>query len=348
LELFVNRLSIVIILGAIAALPAYGITEDPVQQLLISAKQQADLSLNTQDSFELVVDFTAQEKLPSQGHLTLKWKSKEQWWRLIELGSYKQIDVRNDGWLYTSRNSSSTPVRVRQLIQLLHFGEDAKDLVTDKRQQMMEYGFPVDCLRVRKKHEKDSPPHQVCLNGSHEISSDTWWDLPDSPTREEFADYFSFANHRYPRTLQLVENGSRVVKANVKSLSARVLNEVLLTKPEGAIERRQCDNWKPPQAVKTPDPPYPPSASHNGTIGDSIVSMTVLADGSATDFQLIGSATKAMDQSTLDTLKKWKFKPATCGSEPVVSDVEVIVSFRLSVSRLQQSLRRDGESKSLF
>jgi TonB family protein len=348
LELFVNRLSIVIILGAIAALPAYGITEDPVQQLLISAKQQADLSLNTQDSFELVVDFTAQEKLPSQGHLTLKWKSKEQWWRLIELGSYKQIDVRNDGWLYTSRNSSSTPVRVRQLIQLLHFGEDAKDLVTDKRQQMMEYGFPVDCLRVRKKHEKDSPPHQVCLNGSHEISSDTWWDLPDSPTREEFADYFSFANHRYPRTLQLVENGSRVVKANVKSLSARVLNEVLLTKPEGAIERRQCDNWKPPQAVKTPDPPYPPSASHNGTIGDSIVSMTVLADGSATDFQLIGSATKAMDQSTLDALKKWKFKPATCGSEPVVSDVEVIVSFRLSVSRLQQSLRRDGESKSLF
>jgi outer membrane biosynthesis protein TonB len=36
-----------------------------------------------------------------------------------------------------------------------------------------------------------------------------------------------------------------------------------------------------------------------------------------------------MDASTLDTLKKWKFKPATCGLEPVVSDVEVIVSFRL-------------------
>ena len=91
----------------------------------------------------------------------------------------------------------------------------------------MEYGFPVDCLRVRKKHEKDTPPHQVCLNGSHEISSDTWWDLPDSPTREEFADYFSFAGHRYPRTLQMLENGSRVIKANVKSLTAKALNDVL-------------------------------------------------------------------------------------------------------------------------
>ena len=62
--------------------------------------------------------------------------------------------------------------------------------------------------------------------------------------------------------------------------------------------------------------------------------MTVLADGSATDFQVIGSASHAMDQSTLNTLQKWKFKPATCGSEPVVSDVEVIVSFRLNAGRL--------------
>jgi len=330
----VNRLAIVILLGVFVALPVTGIAEDPVQQLLMRAKQQADLTLNEQDSFELVIDFTAQQKLPAQGHFTLKWKSKEQWWRLIELGDFKQIDIRNNGWLYTSRNNSSTPVRVREFIQLLHFGEDTKDLITDKPQQMMEYGFPVDCLRVKKKSEKDTPPHQVCLNGSHEISSDTWWDLPDSPTREEFADYFEFAGHRFPRTMQLVANGSRVIKANVKSLSAKALDEALLTKPEGAVERRQCDNWKPPQAVKTPDPPYPPAASHNGTIGDSIVSMTVLADGSATDFQLIGSASHAMDKSTLDTLMKWKFKPATCGSEPVVSDVEVIISFRLNSGRL--------------
>jgi len=330
----VNRLAIVILLGVFVALPVTGIAEDPVQQLLMRAKQQADLTLNEQDSFELVIDFTAQQKLPAQGHFTLKWKSKEQWWRLIELGDFKQIDIRNNGWLYTSRNNSSTPVRVREFIQLLHFGEDTKDLITDKRQQMVEYGFPVDCLRVKKKSEKDTPPHQVCLNGSHEISSDTWWDLPDSPTREEFADYFEFAGHRFPRTMQLVANGSRVIKANVKGLSAKALDEALLTKPEGAVERRQCDNWKPPQAVKTPDPPYPPAASHNGTIGDSIVSMTVLADGSATDFQLIGSASHAMDKSTLDTLMKWKFKPATCGSEPVVSDVEVIISFRLNSGRL--------------
>jgi len=234
----VKTLAIIVLLGAIAALPGYVIAEDPAQRLLLTAKQRADLSLNQKEPFELVVEFTAQQKLPAQGNLTLKWKSKEQWWRTIQLGDFKQIDVRNGGWLYTTRNNSSTPVRVRELIQLLQFGEDTKGLVADKPQQMAEYGFPVDCVRVKKKDSKETP-HQVCLNGSHEISSDTWWDLPDSPTREEFTDYFDFAGHRYPRTLQLVENGSRVVKANVKSLSAKAFDEALLTKPAGAIERRQ-------------------------------------------------------------------------------------------------------------
>jgi TonB family protein len=296
--------------------------------LLLNAKQEADLTLHEPAPFQLEVDFTAQQKLPAQGHLSLKWKSKNQWWKSVELGDYKQIEVRNGGWLYTTRNSTSSPVRVRQLIQLIEFAQDAKDLVVDKEHPMMEYGFPVTCMRVKKKNSNDTP-HEVCLNGSHEISSDTWWDVPDSPTRLEFADYFDFAGHRFPRSLQMVENGSRAIKANVKSLSASEFNDALLTKPEGAIERRQCDNWKPPKAVKTPDPPYPPAAGRNGSIGDSIVSMTVLADGSATDFQLIGSASHAMDKSTLDTLQKWKFKPAMCGEEPVVSDVEVVVSFRL-------------------
>jgi TonB family protein len=328
MELFVNRLAIVVFLSATLALPMFSNADDSAQQQLMNAKQSADLTLNEKEPFELDVDFTAQQKLPTQGHLSMKWKSKDEWWRSIELGDFKEIEVRNGGWLYTSRNSDSTPVRVRELLQLIQFGQEAKDLVTDKQKPSTEYGFPVNCLRVKKKHAQEAT-HMVCLNMSHEISSDTWWDLPDSPTRLEFSDYFDFDDHRFPRTLQMLENGSRVIKAYVKTLAPGPFNDVLLTKPEGAIERRQCDNWKPPMAVKTPDPPYPPAAGRNGSIGDSIVSMTVLADGSATDFQLIGSASHAMDASTLDTLKKWKFKPATCGSEPVVSDVEVIVSFRL-------------------
>jgi outer membrane biosynthesis protein TonB len=36
-----------------------------------------------------------------------------------------------------------------------------------------------------------------------------------------------------------------------------------------------------------------------------------------------------MDDATLRTLKGWKFKPAMCGADPIVSDIVVVVSFRL-------------------
>jgi TonB family protein len=64
-------------------------------------------------------------------------------------------------------------------------------------------------------------------------------------------------------------------------------------------------------------------------MGDTTVAMTVLTDGSVTDIRLIGTATRLMDDAALQTLKGWKFKPAMCGSEPVVSDIEVVFSFRL-------------------
>ena len=74
---------------------------------------------------------------------------------------------------------------------------------------------------------------------------------------------------------------------------------------------------------------YPKSASQNKIGGDTIVAMTVLTDGSVTDIQLVGTSARSLDEASLNTLRKWKFKPAMCGAEPVVSDIQVVVSFRM-------------------
>jgi TonB family protein len=124
-------------------------------------------------------------------------------------------------------------------------------------------------------------------------------------------------------------NGSKVISADVVELTAASFDEGLLAAPKGAIERRKCANLEHAVPVKTPDPLYPKSASRNRMIGGTTVPMTVLADGSVDNIQLIGSATHSMDEATLQTLKGWRFKPAMCGTEPVVSDIEVVVSFRL-------------------
>jgi outer membrane biosynthesis protein TonB len=65
-------------------------------------------------------------------------------------------------------------------------------------------------------------------------------------------------------------------------------------------------------------------------MGDSAVAMTVLTDGSVANIRLVGHASRSMDDVTLESLKGWKFKPAMCGTEPVVTDITVIVSFRIT------------------
>ena len=124
-------------------------------------------------------------------------------------------------------------------------------------------------------------------------------------------------------------NGSKTITAQVDSLKTAPLDETLLIAPKGAIERRECADLKSPVPLKTPSPMYPKSASENRLMGDTTVSMTVLTDGSVGEIQLIGTATRSMDETSLKTLRGWKFKPAMCGTEPVVADIEVVVSFRL-------------------
>ena len=198
-----------------------------------------------------------------------------------------------------------------------------------KEKQRFERGAELTCLEV-KETITPGAAHEVCVHSaSHEILSDEWKEPPDERRREQYADYFDFRAHRYPRKLEMFVNGSKVITANVDNLTTTTLAQTLLVAPRGAIERRECADKKHAVPVRTPDPMYPKSASENQLTGDTTVSMTVLADGSVSNIQLVGTAARSMDDGALETLKGWKFKPAMCGAEPVVSDIHVVVSFKL-------------------
>jgi TonB family protein len=303
---------------------------DPAaQQLLIAAEQQADLFSRDAGPFQLEVDFVAQVQVPTQGHVTYKWEAKDRWWRKVSMGAFQQIDVKNGEKLYTSRNGDFTPVRVRQLFSLLQVAGNTDRLEAKKQKQRVERGLAITCVQVQQEGKKSSS-HEFCVNpASREIVSDEWKEQPEGGRRLEYFDYLEFRGHRYPRKIERFENGIKAITAQVVSLNTAPLDDALLIPSKGAIERRHCADMKQAVPVKTPDPLYPKSASENRLMGDTTVSMTVFADGSVGEIQLIGSSTHSMDDATLQTLKGWKFKPAMCGAEPVVSDIEVVVSFRL-------------------
>ncbi|HEX4749580.1 MAG TPA: energy transducer TonB [Bryobacteraceae bacterium] len=304
-------------------------TNPAAQQALTTAAQQANFFRDQASSLQLDVDFVAQIKIPVRGHLTLKREASDRWWRKIVLGQFEQTEVRNRDTLYIQRNTPFTPARVKELVSLLGFAEDSEGLHAKKLKQQVENGIETTCLQVERENVRGKS-HELCINSAtHEILSDDWLEAPDIRRSQQYSDYFDFGGHRFPRKLQLFMNGISVITANVENLTKTPFDETLLVPPKDAIQRRQCADLKHAVPVKTPDPMYPPSASQSGMMGDTTVAMTILADGSVTNIQLAGSATRSMDEVTLQTLKTWKFKPAMCGTEPVVSDIEVVVSFRL-------------------
>jgi len=319
--------AIAALLTASLLLPAS--TDPSIQELLTAARQQASLFYHQSSPFQLEVDFLAQMNVPVQGHLTLKWEAERRWWRRVVMDNFEQVEILDGDKHYTARNLSFTPIRIGELFSLLQLTDGSDVLMAKKIKQGIENGIEVTCVKVEPTSVKGKP-HEVCINPiSREVLSDDWQEPPDEHRTETYTDYFDFAGHRYPRKLQLLVNGSRVITANVESLAPATFDRTLLVPPAGAVERRQCPDMKHPVPIRTPDPAYPKSASQNRLTGDTTVAMTILADGSVTDIHIVGSAVRSMDDSTLQTLKSWRFKPAMCGAEPVVSDIKVVVSFRL-------------------
>jgi TonB family protein len=328
----------------VSGLPLLKASPNPdAQNLLIAARRQANLLHDQNSPLELDVSFIAKMDVPSEGHLAMKWKAENQWWRKIVMREFEQVEVRDGEKSFVSRSVSSapigfTPIRITQLIRLLNLAEGSGVPSVKKLKQRKENGVEVLCLRVVE--ESGHPPHEVCLNpSSHDILSNEWDGSPDQKWTERYGDYIDFRGNRYPRKLQLLVNGKEIVTASVDKLTDIAFDESLLAAPPGATARRLCADMKHVMPLNIPDPLYSispdPSHSISGILaseqipGRTTVAMTVLTDGTVTDVQLLGTGGRMLDNATLETIKRWKFKPAMCGTEPVVEDIEVVVGFGL-------------------
>jgi TonB family protein len=237
------------------------------------------------------------------------------------MGGFEQIKIQNGETTFTARNLGFTPVRVQELIDLIHLA-DGPIYEGKKTKQRTEDGVSMTCVRAENTRFKQDE-REICLDtAAGDIVSETWNGQPDDKSRELFFEYFQFQGRRYPRRLALEENGSRVIKAAVTSLVAAPFDESLLNPPKGSIERRHCQGMKPPLVMKQVT--LPPIGSNS----DDRVSVTILADGSIGDIQLTARGGHKMDDATVAAIKKWKFKPAMCGTEPVVSDLDIAISVR--------------------
>lgn len=82
--------------------------------------------------------------------------------------------------------------------------------------------------------------------------------------------------------------------------------------------------------LNNPKPPYPFAARRNGMEGKVVLRAHVLEDGHCAEVKLTtSSGHDLLDNSALETVKRWRFVPASRGGTAVASWVEIPISFRL-------------------
>ena len=305
---------------------------DPAdEQLLKTAADLVDIRAANAHPFQLDIDFTAQFDVPRDGHLTVKWVSKDTWSQLITIGDFHLLEIRKGENRYELRNSSFTPLPVTTLLNLSRvLSPDPGDWKLKKAKRKDINGRGAVCLELRSKAENEA--RGVCLDSTtFEVLSDetSVQDSFASHTRRTFSNYQDFGGHRYPQQFKLEKDGATKIDAKVVSLKEMTFPDSTFLPPPGAISRRECEQLKNPVAISMPDPEYPHPAGRNNVVGIAIVAITVLKDGSVTDIQVLQSADPSINKVTVDTVKTWKFKPAMCGTEPIIRDIQVEMKFEI-------------------
>jgi protein TonB len=93
--------------------------------------------------------------------------------------------------------------------------------------------------------------------------------------------------------------------------------------PNQADEACDEEATKPAVVYKT-DIEYPAAAKADGVEGKLKLKLTIGADGSVTDVEVVGSVEPGLDAAAVAVVKQWRFKPALRCGRPVAGGTFVV------------------------
>ncbi|HET9281145.1 MAG TPA: energy transducer TonB [Candidatus Angelobacter sp.] len=89
------------------------------------------------------------------------------------------------------------------------------------------------------------------------------------------------------------------------------------------------DDVKPPKATYTPEPEFTDEARKSGFQGTVVLGVLVNKNGQVSRIRIEKPLGKGLDQQAVESVKTWRFNPATKDGESVAVEMKVEVSFQL-------------------
>ncbi len=138
---------------------------------------------------------------------------------------------------------------------------------------------------------------------------------------------------------QTVSDMPQLVTTTPDTASVQVAQEPAAPAPAPTAQPRSVAREDAPQVtspefaaayLRNTKPRYPASARRSGESGTAVLKVLVTREGLAGRVELESSSGYyVLDQSALETVKRWRFTPAQRGGNPIETWVRVPIEFRL-------------------
>ena len=302
-----------------------------VSTLIEHAAQLSDIRGSNAPAFHLKAALTFYEgKGASEGTYTEFWSSGAQWRRETVVGSYHRIQVASGSKRWLLDNNKEIPFEAGTPETMLTAWKPPWDRWKNaKIAETSLHGLALRCVKADA-----YPPRKAALCFDKVtgllIASVEPFQLQQrvADQRCEYGDYQTFGEKTFPRIVRCFDDGKLKLEMRVVELHmTNSLSAELFAPLDGAKETFNCQGiMKPPRPVSTPDP-VPPRRENPEHPVELLV--TVGKDGTPQDIKVVRSIDEAFDSAAMTTVRRWRFEPGRCDSEPVEVEVRVTIQFNI-------------------
>jgi hypothetical protein len=289
------------------------------KQLLLEAHGASGLSTLVSYEFTGIVVINPGTENEKKGTITI-YHDHERWRSELLVETYQEIKLTRDSKLYIAR---STPMPIPQLGKLAeadHFwdklADDGDTKLGDVGRKKAQ-GQPANCFEV-----KGEQHHRLCFDPERKFLLENL----DQRRAVEFTNYSEIEGLWVPGKITVLLELEKLEKPvlvieNIKVRKAQFA-ETVFSVPAKAMEFDTCEKVTPATPLRTVAPDFS-NAVIRRNAGSPIINAygIVTRDGTLENLKMMTSDTD-VQQVVLETVKKWRFTPAMCGTTPVASERE--------------------------
>ncbi len=309
-----------LIIGAlVVAVPCFA-KDDKQQQaaaLFARAAQVQGIEVAGSPPFQLRLTFQVLLATgpPIEGDYLLLWAGPDKWRSELNYPDFHEVRFGGPGKIWWLRSNPSWPnTLVLPDLPKMASPKMLRDERVKKLRDVARKGVRLKCVLLERPGKLQRTACFDLATGAMVLE-----EKPDAV--QEYSDFAPFGDKRFPRTLT-VRTRTRNVALRVEELTAIPLPDDSMFQPPGdAQEWGACEDLLPPKLLKGSSPRWP--KGHYGEWASVLLSVVVETDGKASNAVVAESGGADFDAAALQEIRKWRFRPAMCGSTPVRRQVTV-------------------------